>query len=196
MKTPVNRTIRTFLVALACALLMLPGMAFAAGEKVSVTVIGPDADDQPVYYVGATEYELGEGEDGWTATAALLDQEGISYNAENSSYGVYLNSITSPVDGTELAWDEATGRYWQLFVDGAVSDVGISDVEIADGTQLVWYYSAFGDEVPEHAGTLHGLQSAAPSGNGGNGGGLAVAAVVVVAVIVGGALYMRKRDAA
>ena len=34
MKTPVIKAVRTFLITLACALLMLPGMAFAAGEKV------------------------------------------------------------------------------------------------------------------------------------------------------------------
>ena len=200
MTTPVIKAVRTFLITLACALLMLPGMAFAAGEKVTVTVIGPDADDAPVYYVGATEVELADGEDGWTATAALLDEAGIAYNAENSSYGIFLNSITSPVDGTELAYDEASGRYWQLFVDGTASEVGISDVQIADGMQLVWYYSAFGDEIPEHAGTLNGLDSAAPApaapAQGFNGTGIAVAAIAVVAVIGVGAYFMRKRNAA
>ena len=48
-----------------------------------------------------------------------------------------------------LAFDEASGCYWQLFVDGVASEVGISEVELADGMQIVWYYSAFGDTVPE-----------------------------------------------
>lgn len=198
MKTPAIKAVRTFLITLACALLMLPTLAFAAGEKITVTVIGPNADDEPVYYVGATEVELAEGDDAWTATAGLLDAEGIAYSAENSSYGVFLNSITSPVDGTELAFDEASGRYWQLYVDGAASEVGISDVVPADGMQIVWYYSAFGDEIPEHAGTLHGLDSAAPvaPSQGMNGTGIAIAAVVVVAVIGVGAYVMRKRNAA
>ena len=198
MKTPAIKAVRTFLITLACALLMLPTLAFAAGEKITVTVIGPNADDEPVYYVGATEVELAEGDDAWTATAGLLDAEGIAYSAENSSYGVYLNSITSPVDGTELAFDEASGRYWQLYVAGAASEVGISDVVPADGMQIVWYYSAFGDEIPEHAGTLHGLDSAAPAApsQGMNGTGIAIAAVVVVAVIGAGAYVMRKRNAA
>lgn len=198
MKTPAIKAVRTFLITLACALLMLPTLAFAAGEKITVTVIGPNADDEPVYYVGATEVELAEGDDAWTATAGLLDAEGIAYSAENSSYGVFLNSITSPVDGTELAFDEASGRYWQLYVDGAASEVGISDVVPADGMQIVWYYSAFGDEIPEHVGTLHGLDSAAPAApsQGMNGTGIAIAAVVVVAVIGAGAYVMRKRNAA
>jgi hypothetical protein len=80
------------------------------------------------------------------------------------------------------------------------SEVGISDVQIADGMQLVWYYSAFGDEIPEHAGTLNGLDSAAPApaapAQGFNGTGIAVAAVAVVAVIGVGAYFMRKRNAA
>ena len=148
MKTPI-KAIRTFLITLACALLMLPGLAFAAGEKITVTVIGPDADDAPVYYVGATEVELADGDDCWTATAALLDGEGIAYAADNSTYGVFLNSITSPVTGAELAFDEESGRYWQLYVDGVASEVGVSEVVPADGMQIVWYYSAFGDTVPE-----------------------------------------------
>ena len=201
MKTPAIKAVRTFLITLACALLMLPTLAFAAGEKITVTVIGPNADDEPVYYVGATEVELAEGDDAWTATAGLLDAEGIAYSAENSSYGVFLNSITSPVDGTELAFDEGTGRYWQLYVDGVASEVGISDVVPADGMQIVWYYSAMGDELPEHAGTLHGLDAAAPAApeqaqQGGNGTGIAIAAVVVVAVIAGGIVYMNKRKTA
>ena len=201
MKNPIIKSARTFLIALACALLMLPGIAHAAGEKITVTVIGPDADDAPVYYVGTTEYELADGDDCWTATAALLDGEGIAYSADNSSYGIFLNSITSPVDGTELAFDEGTGRYWQLYVDGVASEVGISDVVPADGMQIVWYYSAMGDELPEHAGTLHGLDAAAPAApeqaqQGGNGTGIAIAAVVVVAVIGVGAYVMRKRNAA
>lgn len=207
MKTPTLKSVRMFLIALVCALFVLPATAFAAGEKVTVTVIGPDADDAPVYYVGATEVELADGEDCWTATSQLLDGAGIAYNAENSTYGIFLNSITSPVDGTELAFDEASGRYWQLFVDGVASEVGISDVVPADGMQLVWYYSAFGDELPASIGTLQGLDSAAPAEDaaatepapaqaGVNGGGLAVAAVVVVAVIAGGAYYMTKRKAA
>ena len=62
-----------------------------------------------------------------------------------------LNSITSPADGTVLGWDEGTGKYWQLFVDGEASEVGIDGVELADGTSIVWYYSAFGDALPDMA---------------------------------------------
>ena len=203
MKTPI-KAIRTFLITLACALLMLPGVAYAAGEKITVTVIGPDAEDAPIYYVGATEYELADGDDCWTATSALLDENAITYSADNSAYGIFLNSITSPVTGEELAYNEETGRYWQLYVDGVASEVGISEVVPADGMQIVWYYSAFGDEIPEHAGTLHGLDAAAPAAAepepaqaaGMNGTGIAIAAVVVVAVIGVGAYVMRKRNAA
>lgn len=32
---------------------------------------------------------------------------------------------------------------------GEASEAGISEVELADDMQIVWYYSAFGDAVPE-----------------------------------------------
>lgn len=195
MRTPTSTAIRTFLITLACALLMLPGPALAAGEKVTISVIGPDGSDAPVYYAPATEIELAEGDDAWTATAAVLDGAGLAHDAENSAYGVFLNSITSPIDGSALAFDEATGRYWQLYVDGVASEVGISEVEPADGMQIVWCYSAFGDELPASVGELSGTVAPA-SGSRFGSAGAAVAAVVVVAVVAGGIFVMRLRKAA
>lgn len=195
MRTPMSTVIRTFLIALACALLVLPGLARAAGEKVTISVIGPDGSDAPVYYAPATQVELAEGDDTWTATAAVLEGAGLAYDAENSAYGVFLNAITSPVDSSILAFDEATGRYWQLYVDGVASEVGISEVEPADGMQIVWCYSAFGDELPASVGAF--ATTAAPaSGSGFGSAGIAVAAVVVVAVVAGGIFAMRTRKAA
>lgn len=192
MRTPASTAIRMFLITLACALLMLPGPARAAGEKVTIAVIGPDGSDAPVYYAPATEVELAEGDDAWTATAAVLDGAGLTYEAENSTYGVFLNAITSPLDGTALAFDEATGRYWQLYVDGVASEVGISEVEPADGMQIVWCYSAFGDELPASVSALAGDAASVPD-PGFGGIGLAVAAVMVVVVVAGGIFVMRTR---
>ena len=67
---------------------------------------------------------------------------------------IMLNSITSPEDGTVLAWDEATGCYWQLFVNGVAAETGISGIELEDGMSIVWYYSAFGDSLPEEISAL------------------------------------------
>lgn len=116
----------------------------------SVAVIGPDAAGEPVYYAPLSFFTVAD-HDGWAATQECFDDAGLVYDASNSEYGVMLNSITSPVDGTVLAWDEAAGTYWQLFVDGKAAEVGIDGVEVKEGTEIVWYYSAFGDALPEAA---------------------------------------------
>ena len=193
MRTPIMRRVASVLLAFVLALVCLPALpAFAAGENVSVSVIGPNADNEPVFYVGTTSYELGEGEDAWTATQKALDEGVLTYDAENSTYGVLLNSITSPVDGTVLAFDEASGAYWQLFVDGVASEVGISGVEVADGMDIVWYYSAFGDTLPEHPGTLAGLDAAAPASTSSSFPVLPVVCAAAAAVVVL-VLVMRSR---
>ena len=118
-------------------------------ESVTIEVIGPNADGDDSAYAEEASYALADVTDAWDLSQKAFDAAGLDYDASNSDYGVMLNSITSPVDGTVLAWDEAAGTYWQLFVDGEASEVGIDGVELADGTSVVWYYSAFGDVLPE-----------------------------------------------
>ncbi len=118
-------------------------------EAVTIEVIGPDANGKDAYYAAPTQVDLATAEDAWAATQQVFDANELDYDAENSTYGIMLNSITSPVDGTALAFDEGTGKYWQLFVDGEASEVGIDGVELADGMTISWYYSAFGDALPE-----------------------------------------------
>ena len=160
MRTPILRRLAAVVVAFALALFCVPALvAFAVGENVTVQVIGPAADGSPAQYAPATTYQVAEGEDAWTLSQRLFDDSGLTYDAENSTYGVLLNSINSPVDGATLAYNEESGAYWQLFVDGVASEVGISGVELADGMQIVWYYSAFGDELPTEVAPL---EAAAP----------------------------------
>lgn len=118
-------------------------------ESVKIAVIGPNADGEDCAYYEETSYDLSDVGDAWDLSQKAFDAAGLTYDASNSDYGVMLNSITSPVDGTALAWDEGSGKYWQLFVNGEASEVGIDGVELADGMSIVWYYSAFGDAVPE-----------------------------------------------
>lgn len=131
----------------------------AAGNEgdlhISLAVIGPDENGEPEYYAPSMDSVITPGaDDAWGLTQTLFEMGGLEYDASNSDYGIMLNSITSPVDGSVLAWDEATGCYWQLFVNGTPSDVGISQVELEDGMEIVWYYSAFGDALPESLDTL------------------------------------------
>lgn len=118
-------------------------------EAVAIEVIGPDANGDDSLYVTESSYALAEVEDAWDLSQKAFDAAGLTYSASNSDYGVMLDSITSPADGTVLAFDEASGDFWQLFVDGKASEVGIDSVELKDGTSVVWYYSAFGEALPE-----------------------------------------------
>ena len=121
----------------------------AEGMHISMVVIGPDANGEDVVYGETDAVVADDTTDAWALSQQLFDMYGLEYDAANSDYGIMLNSINNPEDGTVLAFDEASGCYWQLFVDGVASEVGISEVELADGMQIVWYYSAFGDTVPE-----------------------------------------------
>ena len=122
---------------------------------ITMAVIGPDENGDPEYYAPVMDtMTLPDASDAWELSQQLFDMGELVYDASNSDYGILLNSITSPEDGTVLAWDEATGCYWQLFVDGVASEVGISEVELADGMSIVWYYSAFGDALPEDMAAL------------------------------------------
>jgi hypothetical protein len=126
-------------------------------EVVKIAVIGPNADGKDSAYVAETEYALADVADAWDLSQKAFDSASLTYDAQNSDYGVMLNSITNPATDEVLAWDEASGKYWQLFVDGEASEVGIDGVELSDGTSIVWYYSAYGDAVPD-AGTLATLE--------------------------------------
>ena len=121
----------------------LPSMVRATFE-----VYGIDASGNPEVWT-TDSLSVEEGTTAAELTERMLDAAGIAYNAEESTYGWYLNSMTSS-DGRVLAWDEATGAYWQLWVNGAASDAGASSVTVEDGMSIAWYYAAYGAEYPEN----------------------------------------------
>ncbi|MBM6784048.1 DUF4430 domain-containing protein [Enorma massiliensis] len=121
----------------------LPSMVRATFE-----VYGIDVSGNPEVWT-ADSLSVEEGTTAAELTERMLDAAGIAYDAEESTYGWYLNSMTSS-DGRVLAWDEATGAYWQLWVNGAASDAGASSVTVEDGMSIAWYYAAYGAEYPEN----------------------------------------------
>lgn len=137
-----------------------PASTDDSAMTVNVRVIGPDASGADSEYA-AEDVAVAADDDAWTVSQKVFDDAELTYDAENSSYGVMLNSIDNPATGDSLAWDEGTGNYWQLFVDGTASEVGISEVELADGVSIVWYYSPFGAEVP--TGSLPAVEVLAPA---------------------------------
>jgi len=127
-------------LVLAACMALAPAVAQAL--EVSVAVVGPNADGSEAVWVAPMTYEVADGDDGWTISQQAFDEAGLTYASEDSDYGAYLVSITSPVDGSVLAYDEATGAYWQLWYGGQMAQVGASGLELADGGQIVWRYAA------------------------------------------------------
>lgn len=121
----------------------LPSMVRATFE-----VYGIDASGNPEVWT-TDSLSVEKGTTAAELTERMLDAAGIAYDAEESTYGWYLNSMTSS-DGRVLAWDDATGACWQLWVNGAASDAGASSVTVEDGMSIAWYYAAYGAEYPEN----------------------------------------------
>lgn len=114
------------------------------------SVIGIDAKGKQQTWAAATQYTLRNG-----ATAADLSEElfkraGLKADYDpNGSWGWVLNSITSPFDADRtLAYDYATGAYWQLFINGVAASVGAGGYTLEAGDSVVWCYSKYGDPAP------------------------------------------------
>lgn len=83
------------------------------------------------------------------ATEALFKESGLDADYGMDTYGFYLKAIASPYTGEKLGWDQETGKYWQLFVNGKSSELGASSVMLKTGDVITWAYSAYGSAVPE-----------------------------------------------
>ena len=127
--------------------------AKAESQEVSATcsVVGTDAKGARQTWAAAQRITLKEGSTAADLSEQLFKRAGLKadYNP-NGSWGWALNSITSPFDsGRTLAYDSATGAYWQLFVNGSASEVGAGGYTLKDGDSVVWCYSKYGDPAPE-----------------------------------------------
>ena len=114
------------------------------------SVIGVDAQGAAQTWVAASPYTLDAGATAADLSEALFAQAGLSADYDpDGAYGWELKTITSPFDaGQTLGWDEATGRYWQLFVNGQPASTGASGVVLQAGDSVIWCYSAYGDPAP------------------------------------------------
>lgn len=118
--------------------------------KVSVAVIGPDADGKDVYWLQPTYMIVKAGSTAWDAVKPALDNSGLDWNWSDSQWGISFNTITSPYTHSVLGWDSNTGKYWQLFINDAASQLGVSSATIADGDRIVYYYSGWGAEAAKN----------------------------------------------
>jgi outer membrane protein assembly factor BamB len=127
----------------------------SAQVRVSIAVIGPGEGGADAYWEQPTYERAAASEDAWAVTKRAFAVAGLAYDAtEGTPYGTLLNTIASPFSGEVLGYYAATGKYWQLFVNGVSSDVGISSLALEDGDAIVWKYSAWGDASGTTTGAL------------------------------------------
>lgn len=121
-----------------------------AAISATASVIGRDADGELETWAASASYDLPGGSTAADLTEAMLEAAGLVADYDpNGQYGFSLNTITSPADSRlTLGWDVATGRYWQLFVNGEPSELGASSVNLEQGEEVVWFYSAYEDALP------------------------------------------------
>lgn len=116
--------------------------------KVTATVIGRDAFGKPEVWASTATYNVEQGTSAAALSERLFSDSGLTVSSSQTQYGYYLQSISSPSTGTPYGYDAATGRYWQLFVNGKPSDVGADGVSLSDGDSVTWYYSSWGEALP------------------------------------------------
>lgn len=114
------------------------------------SVIGIDAKGKQQTWAAATQYTLKNGSTAANLSEELFKQAGLKADYDpNGSWGWVLNSITSPFDADRtLAYDAATGAYWQLFINGVAASVGAGKYTLEAGDSVVWCYSKYGDPAP------------------------------------------------
>ena len=124
-------------------------VADPAAIEVKCAIIGMDADGNAESWLPESSFEMKAGDAADALTIAAFERAGLTadYNP-NDTFGFFLKSITSPNDGRVLAFDQQTGRFWQLFVNGKSSNVGASSVNLKSGDVVTWAYCSFGQGIP------------------------------------------------
>lgn len=120
-------------------------------EKVdaSVSIIGVDGKTgAPQTWATQRSYTVKKGATAADLSKQVLRDAGLKASYKGKFDQWYLASISDPQTGKAYAWDEASGKYWQLFINGAVSNVGAGAYTLKPGDTVVWYYSAMGDKLP------------------------------------------------
>lgn len=125
--------------------------ANAKNAQLSATVsfIGVDAEGNDLIWAAQKTYRLDEGTTADVLTEKILSDASLSADYGTGDWGWYLNSVVSPVNGVSYGYDDKTGKYWQLFVNGVAASTGASGVTLQDGDVVTWYYSTWGASLPE-----------------------------------------------
>lgn len=120
----------------------------APSDKLSVSfqVVGQDADGTQQMWAAPQTASMPEGSTAADLSVAMFAQAGMKADYDPATdYGFYLKTITSPFDDDlTLGYDDATGKYWQLFVNGQYSLVGADGYTLQAGDTVTWVYGADG----------------------------------------------------
>ena len=134
------------------ATLTVVGTSGQNSPEVTATcsVIGVDAKGKQQTWAAASQYTLKNGSTAADLSEELFKQAGLKADYDpKGSWGWVLNSITSPFEPDRtLAYDHATGAYWQLFINGVAASVGAGNHKLEAGDSVVWCYSKYGDAAP------------------------------------------------
>ena len=151
-----------------------------AGDTVT-WFYGGWGDQLPSDSVHASVQVLGKGKDGkqqvWASTGQmslkagstakdLLEQTGLTLDAGESSWGWFLNGITSPFDGKSYGYDPATNSYWRFYVNGEFKDVGAGSYKLQEGDVVTFMYGGDSDALPGQV--LGSVDVIGPDVNGNN----------------------------
>lgn len=117
----------------------MPGHVSATAE-----VVGVDGDGNAETW-GSRTIQLVEGSTAADLSEALFTAAGIDADYGTSTWGWMLSSITH--GGKTYAWDQETGKYWHLYVNGEASSSMASGVTVQSGDKISWVYEA--DATPE-----------------------------------------------
>lgn len=116
----------------------------------SVQVLGKDKDGKQQVWASTGQTSLKAG----STAKDLLEQTGLTLDAGESSWGWFLNGITSPFDGKSYGWDAATNSYWRFYVKGKsdakykFADVGAGAYELHEGDAVTFMYAGDSDALP------------------------------------------------
>ena len=114
-----------------------------AKVKASLSLIGPDANEKTSVWYSFNDVKLQNGATAADLTAMALKASGLGYELKTPEKDGYflLESITS-TDGRKLGSNEATGRYWQLYVNGEYSKVGADQAVLKPGDNIQYVYAS------------------------------------------------------
>ena len=128
----------------------------------SVQVLGKDKDGKSQVWASTGQTSLKVG----STAKDLLEQTGLTLDAGESSWGWYLNGITSPFDGKSYGYDSATNSYWRFYVNGKFADVGAGSYELQEGDAVTFMYAGDSDALPGQV--LGSADVVGPDVNGNN----------------------------